>query len=60
MVRNANGCSSRRSRRNNREKNIEKKLIIIPGTLAKISAAIIRILPKRWITHIYGLSDQAG
>ena len=42
------------------KKTLEKKLIIIPGTLAKISAAIIRILPKRWITHIYGLSDQAG
>ena len=42
------------------KKTLEKKLIIIPGTLAKISAAIIRILPKRWITTIYGLADQSG
>lgn len=32
---------------------LEKKQLIIPGTLAKISAAIIRILPRRWITSIY-------
>ena len=36
---------------------LEKKLIIIPGTLAKLSAAVIRILPRRWITGIYGLAD---
>ena len=42
------------------KKTLEKKLIIIPGTLAKISAAIIRILPRRWITNIYGIADQTG
>lgn len=33
---------------------LKKKMIIIPGTLAKISAAIIRTLPNRWIAGIYG------
>jgi len=42
------------------KKTLEKKLIIIPGTLAKISAAVIRILPRTWITTIYGLADQSG
>jgi len=36
---------------------LEKKIIIIPGTLAKISAFVIRILPRKWITGIYGLAD---
>ena len=36
------------------KKTFKKKLIIIPGTLAKINATIIRILPRRWITGIYG------
>jgi short-subunit dehydrogenase len=39
-------------------KTLEKKLIIVPGILAKISAAIIRTLPKRWMTSIYNRSDQ--
>lgn len=34
---------------------LEKKQLIIPGTLSKISAAIIRILPRRWITNLYGM-----
>jgi short-subunit dehydrogenase len=40
------------------KKTLEKKLIIIPGTLAKLSSAIIRILPRRWITIIYGAADR--
>ena len=39
-------------------KTLEGKLIIVPGMLAKISAAIIRTLPKRWMTSIYNRSDQ--
>jgi len=35
-------------------KTLEKQLIIVPGMLAKISAAIICTLPKRWMTSIYG------
>ena len=35
-------------------KTLKKKLIIVPGTLAGISAAIIRTLPKKWMTSIYG------
>jgi len=34
-------------------KTLEKKLIIVPGMLAKISASIIGTLPKRWMTSIY-------
>ena len=33
---------------------LEKKQLIIPGALAKISATIISILPRRWITELYG------
>jgi short-subunit dehydrogenase len=36
------------------KETLERKLLIIPGTLAKISAAIIRILPRRWSTAILG------
>ena len=35
-------------------KTLARKLMIVPGTLAKISAAIIRTLPKTWMTSIYG------
>jgi uncharacterized protein len=36
------------------KKTLKKKMIIIPGTLAKISATIIRTLPRRWVTGLYG------
>ena len=36
------------------KKTFKKKLIIIPGTLAKISAGLIRFLPRRWIVSLYG------
>jgi hypothetical protein len=38
---------------------LEKKLIIIPGTLARFTAALIRILPKKWLTIIFGLADPS-
>ena len=33
---------------------LNKKLVIVPGSLAKIAAAIIRILPRRFVTGFYG------
>ena len=36
------------------QKTFEKKTMIIPGTLAKISSTFIRILPKNWIVGLYG------
>lgn len=39
-------------------KTLKKKLIIVPGTLAKISSTVIRTLPRRWVTSMYnGLGD---
>ena len=35
-------------------KTINRRMMIIPGGLNKIFASIIRILPRRWITGIYG------
>ena len=40
-------------------KTLEKKMIIIPGILARISAAVIRILPRTWVTNIYGHADKS-
>ena len=36
------------------KKTLKKKMIIIPGTLAKISATIVRTLPNRWMAGLYG------
>lgn len=36
------------------KKTFRKRLIIVPGTLAKISSTIIRLLPRRWIVNLYG------
>jgi short-subunit dehydrogenase len=36
------------------KKTIKKKMIIVPGTLSKISSTVIRTLPKRWMAGIYG------
>jgi len=36
------------------KKTLKKKMIIIPGTLAKISSTVIRTLPKRWMVGLYG------
>ncbi len=35
------------------KKTFNKRLIIVPGTLAKISSSVIRFLPRRWVTGIY-------
>jgi uncharacterized protein len=34
-------------------KALKGRMMIIPGTLAKVSAAFIRILPKRWVVLLY-------
>jgi len=36
------------------DETFKRKLIIVPGTLAKISSHIIRFLPRRWMTNLYG------
>jgi short-subunit dehydrogenase len=36
------------------KKTFEGKMIIIPGTLAKASAFIIRMLPRQWVVNLYG------
>jgi uncharacterized protein len=35
------------------KKTLKGRMMIIPGTLPKITSVLIRILPKRWITSIY-------
>jgi short-subunit dehydrogenase len=34
-------------------KTLKRRMIIVPGTLAKVSATFIRILPRRMVTSIY-------
>lgn len=34
-------------------KTLNKRMMIVPGTLAKISSTVVRILPRRLITSIY-------
>jgi uncharacterized protein len=36
------------------KKTFKKKLIIVPGTLAKISSDLIRFFPRRWVVSLYG------
>jgi uncharacterized protein len=36
------------------KKTFKKRLIIVPGTLAKISSSVIRFLPRRWVVSLYG------
>ena len=38
-------------------KTLKKRMIIVPGTLAKIFSVLIRVLPKRTIVSIY---DKVG
>ncbi len=40
------------------KKTFTKKLIIVPGTLAKISSSIIRFLPRRWVVGLYGKAGK--
>jgi uncharacterized protein len=34
------------------------KMVIVPGTLSKISSIIIRILPRKWIVSLYGKAGE--
>jgi short-subunit dehydrogenase len=34
-------------------KTLKGRMIIVPGTLAKISSVVIRALPKRWVAKVY-------
>ncbi len=36
------------------KKTLKKKMIIVPGTLAKMSSDIIRFLPRSWVVSLYG------
>ena len=40
------------------KKTFKKKLIIVPGTLASISASVIRFLPRRWVVSLYGSAGK--
>jgi uncharacterized protein len=42
------------------KKTLKRKMMIIPGTFTKISATMIRILPRRWITAIYSGVGKKG
>ncbi len=35
-------------------KTLKGRLLIVPGTLPRIMSGILRIIPKRWVTYIYG------
>lgn len=35
------------------KKTLRKKMVIIPGTLARLSAGVVRILPRRWVVSFY-------
>lgn len=37
---------------------LRRKMMIVPGTLAKISSFFIRILPRRWVVALYGTSSK--
>jgi short-subunit dehydrogenase len=39
-------------------KTLRGRMMIVPGTLASISSFVIRILPKRWVTSLYGTADK--
>jgi short-subunit dehydrogenase len=34
-------------------RTLKKRMLIVPGTLAKISSVMVRILPRRTVTAIY-------
>jgi short-subunit dehydrogenase len=40
------------------KKTLKGKMIIVPGTLAKISSAIIRFLPRKWIVALYNKVEK--
>jgi len=36
------------------------KMVIVPGTLSKITSSIIRFLPRKWVVSIYGKAGEKG
>jgi uncharacterized protein len=40
------------------KKTFKGRMIIVPGSLAKISSSLIRFLPRRWIVDIYGKAGK--
>ena len=36
------------------QKTLDHKLLIVPGTTAKLTSFVIRVLPRRWVTALYG------
>lgn len=40
------------------KKTFNKRLIIVPGTLAKISSSLIRFFPRRWVVNLYGSAGK--
>jgi short-subunit dehydrogenase len=40
------------------KKTLKGRLIIVPGTLAKLSSYVIRVLPPAWTTRIYSSTDD--
>jgi uncharacterized protein len=39
-------------------KTLKKKMMIVPGGLAKANALVIRLLPRKWVTAIYYQAEQ--
>ena len=37
---------------------LNKKLIIVPGRLAKLASIVIRFLPRRWVVSLYGNAGE--
>lgn len=40
------------------KKTLKKRMIIVPGTLAKMTSILIRVLPRRWVVAIYYRSGK--
>jgi short-subunit dehydrogenase len=39
-------------------KTLKKKILIVPGTLAKLSSVLIRLMPKKMIVSIYNNAGE--
>jgi short-subunit dehydrogenase len=40
------------------QKTLEKKRMIVPGTLPKIASFFIRLLPRSWVVSLYGRAGE--
>lgn len=40
------------------QKTLKKKLVIVPGTLAKIMSVFVRVLPRRMVVSVYNKAGQ--